>query len=566
MLKDPKDKSSFKYILSLPFLGIFYVVDFFLKCVNWFFQGIAYCFKPSGNIFTYMCLGCYYTLYLLLYPFIFPISKTVDTLFKNKNKTKVKDTIKIEEYIPEDEKEQKENEVPEKKKESVEDYLRRKYNEFYFVKKQREKENQQAKELIKEIQRNNYRSDIPLVFKYTVRDVNDRLYTNIFIAHSKLEVLIYLQNEGYKVLKIETSKWLNVFYDPNSNTAFKFKNKDLIFWLTQLSTYIKAGIPLTQAMQILSKQMSKNKSKKRLFDSIIYYLTMGEAFSSALAKQGKSFPALLISMIKTAEATGKLEETLDDMADYYTDIENTRKAMISAMAYPAIISVFSVAVITFILLYIVPQFQDIYSSTGAQLNSFTLFVINLSYFLKMNIFKILLAIALVVLIFVILYKRVKACRKTMQTIAMKIPLFGKIIIYKEINIFTKTFSSLLQNNVFITESMSLLSEVTNNEIYKEIMFRTVYYIAKGDKISTAFKDHWAVPDVAYYMIVTGESTGELGSMMAKVADYYQTEHKTIIDGVKAIIEPAMIVSLAVVVGGIVLAVIFPMFNLYSQIG
>lgn len=566
MSKGPKDTSSFKYILSLPFLGIFYVVDFFLKCVNWFFQGIAFCCKPLGTLLTYESLGCYYVLYVILFPIIYPVSKTIDILFKNRNKNDKKDTIKIEEYIPEGEEAEKEEEKKEKKKLTLEEYLKKKFDEFYFVKRQKEKEEQQAKDLIKEIQKNNLRSETPLIFRYVVRDTNGKKYSNIFIAYSKLEVLIYLQNEGYKVLSIETSKWLNVFYDPNRNTAYRFKNKDLIFWLTQLSTYIKAGIPLTQSMQILSKQMSKNKNKKRLFDSIIYYLTMGEAFSAALNKQGKAFPALLVSMIKTAEATGKLEETLDDMADYYTDIENTRKAMISAMSYPAIISVFSIAVVTFIMMYIVPQFQDIYASTGAQLNGFTLAVINISHFLTENIFKIAIVVVLIVIILVVLYKKVKAVRVFMQTFAMKIPLFGKIIIYREMNIFTKTFSSLLQNNVFITESMSLLSEVTANEIYKDIMYKTVYYIAKGDKISTAFKDHWAVPDVAYYMIVTGESTGELAQMMSKVADYYQTEHKTIINGVKAFIEPAMIISLAVVVGGIVLAVIFPMFNLYSQIG
>ena len=500
--------------------------------------------KPLIIFFKYVSLGCYYTLYGLLFPFIFIFSKSLDILFKSNKRKKLDSTIKIEEFIPdeeEDKQEQAENTV--EKKLSVEEYLKQKYNELYFVKKQREKEENEARALIREIQKNNLRSETPLVFKYLVKDSDGKKYSNIFIAYSKLEVLIYLQNEGYKVLKIETSKFLNVFYDPTRNTAFKFKNKDLIFWLTQLSTYLKAGIPLTQSMQILSKQMSKNKNKKRLFDSIVYYLTMGEVFSSALDKQGKSFPALLISMIRTAEATGKLEETLDDMAAYYTDIENTRKAMVSAMS-----------VVTFMLLYIIPQFQNIYAETGATLNGFTLFLINMSVFLKGNIINILLVIILIILLIIIIYNRVKAFKKSLQVLIMRVPLIGKIVIYKEMNIFTKTFSSLLQNNVFITDSMHLLSEVTNNEVYKEIMYKTVYYIAKGDKISTAFKDHWAVPDVAYYMIVTGESTGELASMMAKVADYYQTEHKTIIDSLKAFIEPALIIMLAVVVGGIVMAV------------
>lgn len=570
MNKDPKNKQSFAYIVKLPFLGIFYVVDFFLKSLNWFSIGAYTVFKPLIFFFKYVSLGCFYTLYGLFFPAIYLFNIVINTLFKNANTKKIDNTIKIEEFIPEEEKEpEKANETISEKKDNkninIEDYLKEKFEEFEFVKKMRAKEDAQAKALIREIQKNNLRSENPLVFQYVVRDSQGKKYSNLFIAYSKLEVLIYLQNEGYKVLKIETSKLLNVLYDPTKNTAFKFKNKDLIFWLTQLSTYIKAGIPLTEAMRILSKQMSKNKNKKRLFDSIVYYLTMGESFSNALAKQGKSFPAILISMMKTAEATGKIEETLDDMADYYTDIENTRKAMISAMSYPTLISIFAVGVVTFIIMYIIPPFQNIYTNAGVELNAFTSFLIDLSIFLKANIFNILLYIILFILLLIIVYRKVKAFKKALQTFLMKIPVVGKIIIYREINIFTKTFSSLLQNNVFITESMNLLSEVTNNEVYKEIMYKTVYYIAKGDKISTAFKDHWAIPDVAYYMIVTGESTGELANMMAKVSDYYQTEHHTIINTLKSFIEPVMIVTLAVVVGGIVMAVILPMFGMYANI-
>ena len=567
-MKDPKEKKTFKDIINLPFLGIFYVVDFFIKSINWFLIGFYTVFKPLFIFFEYVCLGCYYTLYGLLFPFIYIFNIIINILFKNvNNKKNETNTIKIEEYIPEEEKtdenSQEENDV--KRKLTIEEYLKERFNEFYFVKKNKLKEDKEARTLIREIQKNNLRSENPLVFRYVVRDSLGKKYSNIFIAYSKLEVLLYLQSEGYKVLSIETSKLLNVIYDPTRNTVFKFKNKDLIFWLTQLSTYIKAGIPLTESMQILSKQMSKSKTKKRLFDSIIYYLTMGESFSNALAKQGKSFPALLISMIKTAEATGKLEETLDDMANYYTDIENTRKAMISAMSYPALISVFAKGVVTFIILYIIPKFEEIYNNTGVSINGFTASLISLSKFLKLNIFNIVLYVLLLIILFIIAYQRIKAFKKAVQVFLMKLPLIGKVVIYKEINIFTKTFSSLLQNNVFITESINLLSEVTNNEVYKEIMYKTVYYIAKGDKISTAFKDHWAVPDVAYYMIVTGESTGELASMMEKVADYYQTEHNTIINSLKSFIEPVMIITLAVVVGGIVMAVILPMFGMYAQI-
>ena len=148
---------------------------------------------------------------------------------------------------------------------------------------------------------------------------------------------------------------------------------------------------------------------------------------------------------------------------------------------------------------------------------------------------------------------------------MRLPVIGNIIIYNEITIFTKTFASLLKNNVFITNSMEILTKITNNEIYKAIMTNTISNIVKGNKISDSFRNQWAVPEVAYYMIVTGEETGELAEMMDKVSQYYQEMHRNIINNLKAFIEPVMIAVLAVVVGGIILAVIIPMFGMYDAI-
>ena len=153
----------------------------------------------------------------------------------------------------------------------------------------------------------------------------------------------------------------------------------------------------------------------------------------------------------------------------------------------------------------------------------------------------------------------------MQTIFMHIPVVKNVIIYNELTIFTKTFASLLRNNVFITDSMSILSRITNNEIYKEILYKTINNIVKGEKISEAFKDQWAVPEVAYFMIVTGESTGELAEMMQKVSEYYQEMHRGIVNNLKAFIEPIMISALAIVVGFILVAVIVPMFQLYDKL-
>lgn len=560
-----KSKNKFLYFLSLPFIGIYYTVDFIFDIINYFFTGLFFVFKPLIIFFKYVSLGCYYTVYGIFYPLIFIFNKIIDIVYnQNNKKINLKEVAPFEEIKTE---EKKVEEVPQeiKKKENLKEYFARKYNELSVVKAQKRKQDEQIRALVLEVQRDKSRSEKPVAFKYVALDPKGKKVSNIFIAMSKMEVLTYLTNENYKVLSLTTSKLINILYGPDNSFQTKMSTKDLIFWLTQLSTYLKSGITLTESMRILSKQLGKNKSRKRLYNSIVYNLTMGESFSTALYKQGKTFPALLISMIKTAEATGELEATLDDMADYYTEIENTRKAMISALMYPSIISVFSVGVITFILLYVMPKFKDIYASAGAELNFFTQFLLDASEFLKVNIYNIILVILVIALIISLLYKNVKVFRKAIQEFAMKLPLFGKIIIYKEMNIFAKTFASLLKNNVFITESISLLSEVTNNEIYKEIMLKTINNIAKGEKISESFYNQWAVPEVAYYMIVTGESTGELADMMDKVAKYYQTEHRSLVDNLQAFIEPIMIIALAVIVGGIVLAIVLPMFGLYQNI-
>lgn len=431
-------------------------------------------------------------------------------------------------------------------------------------KKEKEKLIKSRELLLNELSHDIKREEKKTTYRYIAKDPDGKIVKGIFSGFSKLDVNAFLVNEGYTVYKIETSKMIEFLFGQSSTFGVKMSNKDLIFWLTQLSTYLKAGITLTDAMRILSKQM-KSPSKRRIFENIVYQLTLGEAFSSSLEKQTNVFPSLLINMLKAAEATGELEETLDDMANYYTEIESTRKQMISAMTYPSIITVFSIAVITFILLYVIPKFVDVYDQAGIKINSFTSAIINISTFLKNNISFIILGIILVIFIIVIIYKKIKAFREFIQKFLMHLPIVGKVIIYNEITIFTKTFSSLLKNNVLITDSIGILSKVTKNEVYKDIMFNTISNITKGEKISESFKNNWAVPDVAYYMIVTGESTGELAEMLNTVSKYYQEQHRSIVNNLKAFIEPIMIVTLAVIVGGIILAVIIPMFDLYNNI-
>ncbi len=447
----------------------------------------------------------------------------------------------------------------------IKNYFVNKFNNLQIVKYYRNKRDRELEVLyIDKNSEDAKRSEEKHAYEYLARNKDGKLIKGYFMALSKLDTHSYLLDEGYEVYEIKTNKWIDFIHGESLFHKTRMKNKDLIFWLAQLSTYIKSGVTLTDSVKILALQ-NKNRRYKRSFDSMIYELTMGESFSEALRKQGNLFPPLLINMIKAAEKMGDIESTLDEMSQYYTDIEKNKKAVIGAITYPLIILVFSIVIIAFILWYIIPQFVDVYNGLGIKLNAYTQFIIDASSLLKRKWQYLLLGVIGVVILFSVLYKNVKGFRTAVQYILMHIPVIGKIIIYNEMTIFSKTFAALNKNNVLLTESIDILSKITNNEMYKLIMFDTISNLLRGEKMSESFKNNWAIPDLAYHMISTGESTGELSTMLDKVADYYQTQQKAMTDQLKTFIEPIMIVLLAVVVGGIILSIIIPLFELYKNI-
>jgi len=254
------------------------------------------------------------------------------------------------------------------------------------------------------------------------------------------------------------------------------------------------------------------------------------------------------------------------MAEYYTPMEESRRQLVTAMMYPSIVGVFAIAVITFIMVYVVPQFVDIYATMdGTEIPAFTKAVMAVSDFMKANLVLILVVIIVVVALFVLAYKKNTRFRSIVQWVVMKMPVFGNTIIYSEVTTFTKTLGSLLSHNVPIIECMDILNKITNNEIYKMLILNVITNLARGGKISEAFEGQWAFPVPAYEMIVTGEKTGELSEMMTKVSLYYQDLQKNSVARIKTFVEPALTVFLAGATGIIVLAIVIPMFNMYSAV-
>lgn len=401
-------------------------------------------------------------------------------------------------------------------------------------------------------------------FKYKVKNSDGKIEESYFDAPKRIDVESFLLNKGSQIISIEEDKLSTSLGLANMSASRKMNSKDLNFFLMQLSTYVKSGIPLVESMEILSRQ-AKNKNTQMLYRKIVFELNRGVPFSDCLEKQGNVFPKMLINMLKTSEMTGDLTGVLDDMAAYYKQQDSNRKQIISAMTYPSVLMIFAVAVLTFVLTYVVPSFTSMYDSVGSGLPKITQAVMNVSDFLTTYWYLIILAIAAVVIFFIILYKSSTGFKYRVQVLILHIPVVKDIVKYNQVVTFTGTFANLIKHDVFITDSMEILRKVTDNEVYKRIINDAISNLSRGNGVSVAFKGHWAFPETAYEMLLTGEKTGKLGEMMAHVSAYYQEEQTNIITRLKSLIEPLMIILLAVIVGVILLAVVVPMFDIYSKI-
>ena len=397
-------------------------------------------------------------------------------------------------------------------------------------------------------------------FSYKARDKDGKIVKSTFDAYNIEQAKRFLTNEGLEVLEIKPRSK----FDIDITIGSPLTVGELSFALTQLSTYIRAGITLVDSVRILAKQTVK-PHKRKIYELIIYDLLAGDSFSNSLARQPRVFPKLLVNMVKSAELTGDLPNVLDDMAEYYTAIDKTRKEIKSALTYPIFVFLFSIVVVAFVLVWVVPQYEMMFTEMGVGIPKITQLTLAFSDFLQHNLITILIILILILGIYMILFRKVRSFRLMMQTFYLHIPVLKNIIMYSEISMFTKTFASLLNHGVFITDSMDVLLKVSDNEVYRNIIMDTVKNLNAGGKISETFKDHWAIPVVAYEMIVTGENTGQLGQMMEKVHAYYDNLHTNSVTQVKSLIEPIVIIFLAGSVGIIILSIILPMFQMYEAL-
>ena len=279
-------------------------------------------------------------------------------------------------------------------------------------------------------------------YRYMAVNQNGKVINSTFDAYNMKQAKKYLTSIGLDIVWIKE----RAIYDKDIYLTSPISMSQLSFSLTQLSTFLRSGITLIESVKLLAKQET-NKEKQKIYHVIAYDLLMGDDLSVALEKQKNVFPKLLINMVKSAELTGDLPSVLDEMAKYYASIDKTKKEIRSAMAYPTLVFIFSIIVVTFVLVWVVPQYQVMFKNFGAKLPTITVATINVSTFIRNNALTLLLSLIIILSLYLYLFMKVNRFRLFMQKIYLHTPIVKKTIMYSEVSMFARTFASLINHGV-----------------------------------------------------------------------------------------------------------------------
>lgn len=397
------------------------------------------------------------------------------------------------------------------------------------------------------------------LYAYQARTLDGKLTKGRLKSSSEQEALSELEQLDLFVYQI---KKLNPVLYGEIYIGNPVKNKDFVIFLRQFSTLIDAGISLVDSMDILAEQSNSKPLQNALLETRDD-LREGIALSNALAKHSKIFPELLISMINAGEVSGRLDEILDRMANYYEKQHQLKKKIETALTYPIVIGVFAMLISMILLTFIVPVFTDMFLSFDQEIPAYTALVLGISGFFQKFWWIIILAIVLVVVVIGVLNKQEKFAY-VFDHIKLKLPLFGSFIQKAVLARMTQTLSSLLNSSVPIIQSTEITERVISNRVIKKVLRESKTALEEGDSLAKPMQEHWVFPKLITQMIAVGEATGALDEMLMKVSQFYEQELDEASEKLKSLIEPVMIVFLSIIVGAIVLAVVIPMFSLFES--
>lgn len=343
------------------------------------------------------------------------------------------------------------------------------------------------------------------------------------------------------------------------------KSKDITYFTRQLSTMIDAGVPIVQGLEIIGGDQS-NPTFKKMVDTIRGEVESGSSLSDGLKLFPKYFDPLYINLIKVGEGAGILEEILQGLANYREKTESLKAKVKKAMIYPASVVFVAIAVTSIILLYVIPQFEQVFASANTTLPMLTRAVIGASHFMaEWGWLLIVAVIALVGLMFTG-WKRSEKFQRTMGQILLRLPVLGKIMHQASLARFSRTLSTTFGAGLPIVDSLTSVSQATGNAIYSDAVIRMRDGVTTGQSLHFAMAQEKLFPNLIQQMTTIGEESGSLETLLGKIADYYEEAVDNAVDSLNSLLEPMIIVFLGTVVGILVIAMYMPIFQLGNVVG
>lgn len=400
------------------------------------------------------------------------------------------------------------------------------------------------------------------VFVWVAQTKKGRKLKGEIDAANEAIALGQLKKRNFTVKKLK-AKPKDIF----GNISFlkpKVTKKDLMVFTRQFSTMIDAGLPLVQGLTILAEQ-SENPTFKAVLKEITKDVEGGSTLAEAMKKHSKIFDALFVNLVAAGEMGGMLDTILRRLAQFIEKAEKLKSQIKGAMTYPIVVMAIAIIVISVILVFVIPVFEDMFKSFGSALPTPTQIVVNMSRFLKSNIHWVV--IALIALIYGFKrYRATAAGKKVTDSLFLKLPVFGNLLKKTAVARFTRTLGTMISSGVPILDALEIVAKTAGNVVIEEIIYEVRGSIAEGQTIAEPLSENDIFPGMVIQMIAVGEATGALDSMLEKIADFYDEEVDAAVAALTSMLEPLLILFLGGSIGGLVIAMYLPIFEMASAMG
>ncbi len=396
-------------------------------------------------------------------------------------------------------------------------------------------------------------------FTYVAVDKRGKEKRGNVEADNRERVVEILKNDGLIPVSVKEQGVLNKEID--FSIGKKVKPRDLSVFCRQFVSITQAGVPMKEALQMLSEQ-TENKWLKRAISEVLLSVEKGNTLADSMRGQADIFPPMLINMVEAGENSGSLEMAFSRMAIQFEKEAKLKATIKKATIYPIILIIAAIGVTAIMLLFVIPIFIDMFADLDVEMPAITMWVMNTSKWVTANWYIILAVIVAVVVAYKIIYKTEQG-RFMIDQIKMKMPLFGKLTVKTACAQFARTMSTLLSSGISTIDALETVSKIVNNIHYTNALMKAREEVMKGIPLSEPLTASKIFPPMVCHMTGIGEETGNIEEMLEKLADYYDEEVEMTTQSVLAAMEPLIIVFMALVVGTLVIAVISPIGAMYN---